>query len=219
LLGLPEDDTVMCLDAFGNTFRVSGWGRRDNVARFAQAAAEIRVCVRIYEALTSPGDIDLGELSVPMRSLPWKEGGSQQHRKGEERSWLYGVVAYMVQARLNEYCYPKLTTYTRGGSPTGKFALSWGFKGLIGAIWLQMAWLLEAEGTRVRRCKLPDCLRVIEFKSGKPPPDEELRGFGGKFKTNVRGKYRTRSDTQFCKGRGCKQKYHYRKKAGWKGYG
>ena len=29
---------------------------------------------------------------------------------------------------------------------------------------------------------------------------------------------KTRVDREFCKGRGCKQKYHYRKKAGWPGY-
>ena len=38
------------------------------------------------------------------------------------------------------------------------------------------------------------------------------------LKKNARGKYKTRVDREFCKGRGCKQKYHYRKKAGWSGY-
>ena len=82
---------------------------------------------------------------------------------------------------------------------------------MLGAIWLHMAWLLEAEGERVKRCKLPGCLRVIHFEPSEPPADAGL-------KKNARGKYKTGSDREFCKGRGCKQKYHYRKKAGWTGY-
>ncbi len=113
--------------------------------------------------------------------------------------------------RLNDHCYPRFSTYTREGLATGKFALSWGFKNLLGAIWLHMASLLEAESERVKRCKLPGCLRVIHFESGVPAAEAGLR-------KNVRGKYKTRSDREFCKGRACKQKYHYRKKAGWSGY-
>ena len=84
-------------------------------------------------------------------------------------------------------------------------------KTLLGAIWLHMAWLLEAEGERVRRCKLPGCLHVVHFEPGESPEDPGL-------KKNPRGRYKTRVDREFCKGRGCKQKYHYRKKAGWPGY-
>ena len=58
---------------------------------------------------------------------------------------------------------------------------------------------------------MPGCLRVIHFKLGEPYAHPG-------FKKNARGKYKTRADREFCKGRGCKQKYHYRKKAGWRGY-
>ena len=49
---------------------------------------------------------------------------------------------------------------------------------------------------------------MIHFEPGHAPADPGL-------KKNARGKYKTRIDREFCKGRGCKQKYHYRKKAGW----
>ena len=137
-----------------------------------------------------------------------------------ERAWLLHEVGMTASRRLQEHCLPQMTIYRRGTllptgrrhlRPTGKFALSWGFKNLLGAIWLRMAWLLEAESEQVRRCKLPGCLRVIHFESGEPATDPGLR-------KNVRGKYKTAVDRVFCKGRGCKQKYHYRKKAGWPGY-
>ena len=98
-----------------------------------------------------------------------------------------------VQSRLNEHCYTQLTTYTIGGLAADKFALSWGFKNLLGALRLHIAWLQEAEGERVRRCKRPDCLRVIYFELGEPPADAGL-------KKNVRGRYKTRADREFCKG-------------------
>jgi hypothetical protein len=40
--------------------------------------------------------------------------------------------------RLHEHCYAQFNVYTRGGHPTGRFALSWGFYNLLGAIWLQI---------------------------------------------------------------------------------
>jgi hypothetical protein len=90
-----------------------------------------------------------------------------------------------------------------------RFALSYGLKNLLGAVWLQMAWLLAA-GDGVKRCELLDCFRVIAFEPGEQPPLDAPRG--------TRGKYKTRKDIRFCKNRGCKQKYHYRRTAGWPGY-
>ena len=210
LSSLPSDDTVSTYDGFVN-LRVSGWGRRERVSRFAQAAGEVRTSLRIYEAVSADEEVDLDKLSSATGPLPPEVLRPWDYREGEERSWLFRVLGRMVQARLNEHCYPQFTTYTIGGLAAGKFALSWGFKNLLGAIWLHMAWLLEAEGERVKRCKLPGCLRVIHFEPGEPHADPG-------FKKNVRGKYKTRTDREFCKGRGCKQKYHYRKNAGWKGY-
>jgi hypothetical protein len=210
LLGILGDDTVSTYDGFVN-LRVSGWGRRESVRRFTEAAGEVRACLRIYEAVTADEDVDLDKLSSDSGPLPLEDLRQWDLREGEERSWLFHVLGRMVQTRLNEHCYPRFTTYTRGGLAAGKFALSWGFKNLLGAIWLHIAWLLEAEGERVRRCKLPGCLRVIHFEPGQPLANPGL-------KRNPRGRYKTRVDREFCKGRGCKQKYHYRKKAGWKDY-
>jgi hypothetical protein len=210
LLGIPGYDTVTTFDGFAN-WRVNGWGRRESVRRFAEAAREINACLRIYEAVTADEDVDLDKLSSAAGPLPLDVLRQWDRREGEERSWLFRILGRMVQTRLNEHCYPQFNTYTVGRLAVGKFALSWGFKNLLGAIWLHMAWLLEAEGERVKRCKLPGCLRVIHFEPGEPVADPGL-------KKNVRGRYKTRVDREFCKGRACKQKYNYRKKAGWLGY-
>ena len=203
--------------AIVNNEGMSAWlrwnqGRKESVLRFAEAAREVRACLRIYEALTSEEEVDLEALLPLAEFLPvnkierlWRK------RPGMKRELLHRAVGITTQILLERHCLPQMSILKRGGGLTGKFALSWGFKNLLGAIWLQMAWLLEAESERVRRCKLPGCLRVIHFESGEPAADPHLR-------KNVRGKYKTRVDREFCKGRGCKQKYHYRKKAGWPGY-
>jgi hypothetical protein len=203
-----------------NTSACLRWdkGRKESVLRFAEAAGEVRACLRIYEALTSEEEVDLEALLslvefLPLaKFLPIKAERFWGKRPGMERARLLRAVGTTVQWLLQGHCFPQMTIYSRGSPslPTGKFALSWGFENLLGAIWLQMAWLLEAESERVRRCKLPGCLRVIHFESGEPAADPGLR--------NVRGKYKTRVDREFCKGRGCKQKYHYRKRVGWPGY-
>lgn len=225
LLGFPDEDLVEADDPSEELqipaglgfmkFQVRYMGRRDSVQRFAQAASEVRACLRIYEAITADEEVELESLYPLVALLPRKAVaplGRMESHPGGKRSWLFRVIGSLVQMRLNEYCYPHLAVYTYGGVATGKFSLVWGFRNLIGAIWLHMAWLLEAEGARVRRCKLPGCLRIVHFEPSEPVVNPDPR------RTNVRGKYKTRSDRVFCKGRGCKQKYHYRKKAGWRGY-
>jgi hypothetical protein len=203
LLGFPEDDVVE-LSVGGAPLRVRGQGRKDNVARFAEAAREIRTCLRAYEVATDGhGSLDLEALMASSGPLPIKALRPWERRAGEERRWVLQVVGRMIQTRISEHCYPKLSHY-----PDGHFALSYGFKNLLGAVWLQMAWLLSAED--VRRCKLRDCFRVIAFEPGEQPPLDAPKG--------KRGKYKTREDREFCKNRPCKQKYHYRKTAGWPGY-
>jgi hypothetical protein len=114
------------------------------------------------------------------------------------------MVGGTVQTRVVEGCYPQLHL-----NRTGDFAFGWSFKNLLGAIWLQMAWLL-ASGDGARRCKLPDCFRIVAFEPSQPPIEPGL-------KKNARGKYKTRADKVFCS-HGHTAKYSYRKKAGWPGY-
>ena len=212
-----EEDTFGRIGLLGPE-RFTGHACRESVAGFAKAAGEIRTCVRIYEALSGSEDFDLEKLSSEVGALPEDAMRPGERKQGHERAWLFGVLGRMTQMRLQEHCYPQFNTYVRGGYPTGRFSLSWGFYNLIGAIWLQMAWLLE-DDDNVRFCRLPDCRRVITFEPGKSADEVgTIKDAEGKFKRNARGEYKDRSDRLFCKGRPCKQKYHYRKKAGWPRY-
>jgi hypothetical protein len=205
-----SEDVLEQTGLLGGEERISGFGCRESVPSFAEAAKEIGTCLRAYEALKGRDDLDLAELSARTDPLPKEALRPWERKPGHERAWIFGVLGRMVQMRLSEHCYPQFNTYTRGGHPTGRYALTYGFRGLLGAIWIQMAWLLESEGRRVRFCKLPDCRRVVSFEPGEDPDaDPDAEG---------RGKRKTRKDRMFCKGRGCKQKYDYRRRQGWPGH-
>jgi hypothetical protein len=208
LLASSREEDVLERPGLIGQDRISGHGCRESISGFARAAGEVRTCLRIYEALRRDDDLDLEELSSEVGPLPEDAMRPWVREQGHERAWLFGELARMVQIRLHEHCYPQFNVYTRGGYPTGRFVLSWGFHSLLGAIWLQMASLLEDEDS-VRFCRLPDCRRVITIESGEPSYEISRPG---------RGKYKTRSDRVFCRDRPCKQKYHYRKGAGWPGY-
>jgi hypothetical protein len=192
---------------------ISGYACRESVSAFAAAAGTVRLCLRVYEALIREEELDFEKLSAEIGHLPEnklvREMRSWEREPGHERAWLFGMLGRVTQARLLEHCYPKFDTYARGGYPTGRFVLSWGFRNLLGAIWLQFAGILEDEDS-ARFCRLPDCRRLITVEHGKPSYEISVPG---------RGTYNTRSDRVFCKGRACKQKYNYRKKAGWPRYG
>jgi hypothetical protein len=210
LLASSREEDVLERPGLIGQERISGYGCRESVSGFATAAGEVRMCLRTYGALRSNEDLDLEKLSSEVGPLPKAKEAirPEDRRHGHERAWLFGVLGRLTQMRLNEHCYPQFNIYTRGGYPTGRYALSWGFHSLLGAIWIQIAWLLENQGS-VKFCRLPDCRRVITFESGEPSYEISRPG---------RGKYKTRSDRVYCRDRACKQKYHSRKKAGWPGY-
>jgi hypothetical protein len=218
LLASSREEDVLERPGLIGRETISGLGCRESVSVFARAAGEIRTCLRTYEALRRDEDLNLEKLSSEVGPLPWDAVRPWEREQGHERAWLFGVLGRMIQTRLHEHCYPQFNIYTRGGYPTGRYTLSWGFHSLLGAIWIQMAWLLEYQDS-VRFCRLHDCRRVITFEPGKSADElGTIKDDEGNFKREARGEYKTRSDRVFCRDRACKQKYNYRKSAGWQVY-
>ena len=69
--------------------------------------------------------------------------------------WGLDVCAAITQTYVSEYCRPMM--YRRGD---GEFERGWGFDNLLGAMWLQMYWMLTAADDELRclnpRCPDPD---------------------------------------------------------------
>lgn len=74
---------------------------------------------------------------------------------------------------------------------TGHTAWGAGFTNLLGAMWLQMFWLITAAD--VRWCKYPRCSNIVVYEQPEQTVDPGL-------KKNDRSKgYKTRVDKEYCR--------------------
>jgi hypothetical protein len=106
----------------------------------------------------------------------------------------------LVQKKLSRYCRPQVY---RAGSG---WVLTWEFKNLLGAMWLQMAWLMTAPEEDVRRCEW--CNGVMDFQPPEELPNEYLERIG----SGGRKPHKPHSHRKYHEG--CRQKaYYHRKKA------
>jgi hypothetical protein len=106
-------------------------------------------------------------------------------------------VAEAVHLRVTGECYPRLyrqrdDTFRRG----------WGFKSLLGAMWLQMMWLMSASEEDIHRC--PWCRKTVTFE---PSPEQPEIDPG--LEKNARKKYKTREDKIYCDDPRCKASWNY----------
>lgn len=173
------------------TGRIHQGGRDDNLSSFVEQAGFANATLRLYEAATTPEGPDTDFLK---RGMPEDRWGYYAQNPTEARDWALKRVAEVVKLSLEEYCYPTFHI-----QEDGQLVLAWGFRNLLGAMWIQMMWLLTSTG-KTRRCARPGCPRIITFESGEPPVEPGL-------KKNPRGKYKTRSDKKFCTPR-CRVKNH-----------
>jgi hypothetical protein len=101
-------------------------------------------CMTLYEAATGPGRLLKGS-GVPGKTLAEK-------RKSAAR-----ILSTNVDSTLQHHCYPKLYYRVReDNGETTDVGLSWGFRSLLGAMYLQMAWRITS-----RRCEAPGCNNII----------------------------------------------------------
>lgn len=94
-----------------------------------------------------------------------------------------------VEDMVSNYCSPALSVAEGSRDPSGVTA-NWRFKSPLGAMYLQMYWLMAAGGN-VTRCKY--CGRIISLAS--PAPSAR----------------KTRQDKKFCDD-ACRQRHHYHTK-------
>jgi hypothetical protein len=176
-------------------------GPMDNLQSFAFEARKANAVLRLYEAATAIGGPDVEGISkygdyVITPFIEDRFGDRLEDPiflKDTALDWVAGTVRRVVA----DDCYPEL--YQEGDT----FRSGYGFKSLLGAIYLQMMWLMSATG-EIRRCQGPGCNRVITYEQPEQSVDPGL-------KKNVRGKYRTRKDKRFCSDN-CRVRNHQRLK-------
>lgn len=186
--------------------RASG-GPGETLGRFAYEAKKANAVLRLYEATTGPERLErakLRDIAIDLINEGIITGGTyKKYLYGDldtlqDEEVLLDWVTDSVQEVVARDCYPVIYW------EEGRFFQGWGFHSLLGAMYLQMMWLITATG-EVSRCEGPGCSRVIRFEL----PQQPLEDPG--LKKNARGKYKTRSDKRFCS-TNCRVKWHYHNK-------
>jgi hypothetical protein len=118
--------------------------RHESLILFWSEVYDAARCMALYEAATGPGRL-------------LKRSGGSGKTLAEKRKSAVENLSGKVNAILQRDCYPKLYYQVRVDSgETADVGLSWGFRSLLGAMYLQMAWRIKS-----RRCQAPGCNNII----------------------------------------------------------
>lgn len=125
-------------------------GPEESYKEFTRKAREAHEVLHLYEAAANPRGA--GEKYIRDYLHPEKvPEGIAAARDAALR-----VVGVRVQQNLSQECFPQLYQ-----NADGTFVLSYGFRSLLGAMYIQMSALLSDGATAARWCKAPDCHRII----------------------------------------------------------
>ncbi len=161
-------------DAPGNLPRESH--RRECLSDFEPAVNEAARCVGMYAAARAP-------VTKATDAALQRYGVSGSTRE-QRREMALRTVGEIVGAHVRNECYPVLYPEhdNQDVEKTAGFSLGWDFHSLRGAMYLELAWLMD-RGITVRYCKGPGCPFLIRYD-------------------------RSRKDKEFCSPN-CKEKWRY----------
>jgi hypothetical protein len=131
----------------------------ESVANFAFEMWEAHIAWRLYESVRK-GTVDTDAVIEFMSTIDhweaditagpsysWVERDIYSRDPELARRWVLTVVGDAVNRKVENYCYPIM----QGDAP-GSYKLGWGFRSLLGAMWLQMMFLMHKD----RRCRWCD---------------------------------------------------------------
>jgi hypothetical protein len=168
-LGRPGPDgsigKAMLNEAFG--------GQEETVVRFTDEALEARFVWKLYTAAVGHA-LDLDTITKLMGKEGEELSGGRPsypsiseiygRTRAAARDWALNVVAETVSRKVARRCYPVL----HGG--VGSYQQGWAFNSLLGAMWLQMMWLMTG---KTRRCLW--CYRILAFDDDAPKKKRRMR--------------------------------------------
>jgi hypothetical protein len=175
-------------------------GMGDTVWKFAEEAWIAHETLELYQAAVAPDGPDVDTILEFLPDPHYEEVFPRNPRAARERA--LDEVVTVVESQLVNSCYP--VVHGQGV----KRSQGWGFKNLLGAMWLQMMW--QVTSRNVRQCRRPGCLNLISFTP--PGPLEIPATKQSRVEPYKRGPYNTRRDKLFCSSR-CRKAHAYQEKA------
>jgi hypothetical protein len=151
-------------DAGRSRLNMARGGRpHESVANFTFEAWEAHIAWRLYESVRSEGTVVEASVIQFMSTInqweadvtpegsenSWVERDIYSSDPELVRRWALSVVGDAVNRKIENHCYPII----RGDAP-GSYEPGWAFKSLLGAMWLQMMFLMR-EDRRCWWCKRP----------------------------------------------------------------
>jgi len=148
----------------------------ESVARFVAEALEARMVRQLYEAATARPKPDHEGIVALMSSRPEESVGPdirfsstrESHGNTPIRAhdWALSVVEETVQRKLQKHSHLTLTV-TNGTYREGR-----AFHSLLGAIWMQMVYLMCGSA---RVCQLPGCNRILSLEESEPSAQQRAK--------------------------------------------
>ena len=130
----------------------------ESVARFVAEALEARMVRQLYEAATAGPKPDHEVIASFMSSQSDGSRPSTRESHGittdQAHDWALTVVEETVQRKLQKHSHLTLTV-NRGSYQEGR-----AFHSLLGAMWMQMLYLMCGSA---RVCELPGCNRILSL--------------------------------------------------------
>jgi hypothetical protein len=165
-------------------------GEKDTVRSFCEEADWAYETLTLYEAATDPHEVDVYLIARNAEAPP--DEIDHILSDGEyARRYALKEVMRDVELHVGKYCSPAL--YRDGD----RVVQGWTFDSLLGAMWLQMMWLVTSKDVP-RRCAGPGCNRIVSYAQPQQPQEWSDQSIDP-WKKNDRSRgYRTRKDKKFC---------------------
>lgn len=194
-------------------------GPQETVEAFAREAWIANMALRLYEAASKPDGPDVSTLTFYMPDRNGDEGmgipsTKDLHGAAPEsaRDWALRVVSEIVEDRVRGHVWP---IPARDGTSAGH-SRGWAFDSLLGAMWLQMSWLMF---DNAKRCEWCGKLLNIELEWAMKLPKAPQSGRANlsverlaKDAEDLKHQYprKPRNDRSFCKNGGrCRAAWNY----------
>jgi hypothetical protein len=180
----------------------SAGGPLETLSQFRRSARVARVALRLYEDATNSYGTDPKTIASLIHDEPIVLMGALRanlETSEAARNTALFLTEDLVANVLRSHAYPELRSTPEG------FVSAWGFHSLLGAMFLQMMWLITGATSGVKRCAGPGCPRVIDLAA----PRLESEGRMLSAEKDSRGmeyapRRKQRRDTKYCS-LACKQ--------------